>query len=74
LATAAHRLRLKGRVMTEASGDEIVVLFKQQLELLREGRDAVLALLTASPELIGRSHALLAQLDEQIKRIECELG
>jgi hypothetical protein len=60
--------------VTELSGDEMVVLFKQHLKALREGRDAVSAHITASHEMIKQSRALIVQLDEQIKRMECELG
>jgi hypothetical protein len=60
--------------VTDASGDEMVVLFKQRLTFLREGREAVLAHITASREMIERSSALIVQIDEQINWMEREIG
>jgi hypothetical protein len=60
--------------VTDLSGDEMVALFRRQLKVLREGRDAVSAHITASQETIKQSRALLVQLDEQINRMERELG
>jgi hypothetical protein len=62
-----------GRVVTDLSGDEMVALFDQHLMFLREVRDAVSAHLAASREMIGRS-PLIVQIDEQISRMERELG
>jgi hypothetical protein len=56
------------------SGDEMVALFKQHLMLLRERREMVLAQLIASREMVERSKALIAQIDEQINRMEHEIG
>jgi hypothetical protein len=60
--------------VTELSGDEMVVLFKQHLKVLREGRNAIWTHITASREMIARSRALILQIDEQINQIERELG
>ena len=60
--------------MTDLSGDEMVTLFKQNLKFLREGRDAVSALIAASQETIEQSRALIVQIDEQINRMERELS
>jgi hypothetical protein len=60
--------------VTDLSGDEMVSLFKQHLKVLREGRDAVSAHIAASREMIERSRVLMVQIDEQITRIERELG
>ena len=60
--------------MTDFSGDEMVALFEQHLTFLREVRDAVSAHTAASQEMIGRSRPLIVQIDEQIKRLERELG
>jgi hypothetical protein len=65
---------IRGRVVTEVSGDEMVVLFKEHLTFLRKGREAVLAHITASREMIERSSALIVQIDEQINRMEGEIG
>jgi hypothetical protein len=54
------------------SGDERVVLFKQHLKFLREGRDAIWEHITASRQPIEQS--LIVQIDDQINRIEGELG
>lgn len=54
--------------------DEVVARFNQQLRVLREKRAAILAHLVAIPEIIAQSSALLTQIDEEIDRIECELG
>jgi hypothetical protein len=71
---ARLRLNLEERVVTDLSGIERGTLFEQHLKLLREERDAVLAHVTASPEMIERSRALIEQIDEQINRMESELG
>jgi hypothetical protein len=63
-----------GPVMTDLSNKEMVRLFKQHLEGLREGCDAVSEHITASQETIKQSRALLVQLDEQINQMERELG
>jgi hypothetical protein len=60
--------------VTELSGDEMTALFKQHLQFLREGRDAVSAHITASQETIKQSRVLIVQIDEQISRMERELG
>ena len=60
--------------VTELSGDEMVLLFKQHLKFLREGRDDVRARITASLEMIERSCALIVQVNEQINWMERELG
>jgi hypothetical protein len=60
--------------MIELSGDEMVPLFKQHLKVLRQGRNAIWAQVTASRKTIEQSRALLVQIDEQINRIERELG
>jgi hypothetical protein len=60
--------------VTDLSNDERVSLFRQHLKLLRDGREAVLAHITASRETIERSRALIEQIDEQINRMERELG
>jgi hypothetical protein len=68
------RFSLKGgRVVTDLSGDEMVALFDQHLTFLREVRDAVWANIAAGREMIGRS-LLIVQIDEQISRMERELG
>jgi hypothetical protein len=56
------------------SGDEMIVLFKQHLKVLREGRDAIWEHITASRNTIEQSRALIVQIDEQINQIERELG
>jgi septal ring factor EnvC (AmiA/AmiB activator) len=60
--------------VTDLSGDEMVSLFKQHLKVLREGRDAISAHIAASQETIKQSQALIVQIDEQINRMERELG
>jgi hypothetical protein len=60
--------------VTDLSNDERLSLFKQHLKVLREGRDTVLAHITASQETIKRSRVLIEQIDEQINRMERELG
>ncbi len=60
--------------MTDLSGDEIITLFKQHLKALREGRDAVSAHIAASQTTIEQSRVLIVQIDEQINRMERELG
>jgi hypothetical protein len=60
--------------VNELSGDEMVALFKQHLKVLSEGRNAIWAHIRASREMIEQSRALIVQIDEQIKRIERELG
>jgi hypothetical protein len=60
--------------MTKLSDGEIIGLFKQHLKVLREGRDSLTAHITASREMITRSRSLVVQIDEQINRIERELG
>jgi hypothetical protein len=60
--------------VTDLSGDEVITLFKQHLKVLREGRQAVSAHIAASQETIEQSRALIVQLDEQIGRMERELG
>jgi hypothetical protein len=60
--------------VTDLSGDEMVALLKQHLKVLREGRDAVSAHIAASQETIKQSRVLIVQIDEQISRMERELG
>ena len=60
--------------MTDLSGDEAVALFKQHLNLLRERREIILAQLTTSREMVDQSQRLIAQIDEQIDRMEREIG
>jgi hypothetical protein len=67
-------LALTGGLMTDLSDNEMVTLFKQHLKLLREGRDGVRAHIAISLEMIERSCALIVQIDEQINRMESELG
>jgi hypothetical protein len=67
-------LAKRGLVMTDFSNNEMVALFKQHLKLLREGRDGVRAHIATSLEMIERSCALIVQIDEQINRMERELG
>jgi hypothetical protein len=68
------RFSLKGgRVVIDLPGDEMVALFEQHLTFLREVRDAVSAHVATSREMIGRS-PLIVQIDEQISRMERELG
>jgi hypothetical protein len=68
------RLALKGACHDRLSNNEMVTLFKQHLKLLREGRDGVRAHIAASLEMIERSCALIVQVNEQINRMERELG
>lgn len=60
--------------MTGLSNGEVIGLFKQHLKVLRERREAALAHIAASQEMIERSRALIAQTDEQINWMERELG
>jgi hypothetical protein len=60
--------------VAEVSIGEVVVLFKQHLELLRGRRDVVWAQLTASQRMVEQSQALIRQIDEQIERMEREIG
>jgi hypothetical protein len=60
--------------VTELSGDEMVVLFKQHVKVLREGRDAIWEHITASRHTNEQSRALIVQIDEQISQMERELG
>jgi hypothetical protein len=60
--------------MIDLSNNEMVTLFKQDLKLLKEGCDGVWAHIAASQEMIDRSRALIVQIDEQINRMERELG
>jgi hypothetical protein len=70
----ATSLGTRKRATTELSYVEINDLFRQQIRVLREWRNSISADITASQERIKQSRALLAQLDEQINRMERELG
>jgi hypothetical protein len=49
-------------------------MLEQQLRMLTESRDCLSKHIRASQEMIEQSRALIAQLDEQIKRMEREMG
>jgi chromosome segregation ATPase len=53
--------------------DKVVEQFTEHLRALRAGREDALAQIAASEELIERSRALIAQIDEQINQAEREL-
>jgi hypothetical protein len=67
-------LTLKGRIVTQRSDDEVIELFRQHLKFLRETREDTLAQIATSREMIEQSRALIVLIDEQINRIERELG
>jgi hypothetical protein len=61
-------------VVADLSNDEMVALCKEHLKFLRDGRDAASAHIATSQEMIEQSRALIVQIDEQINRMERELG
>jgi hypothetical protein len=52
----------------------MIDLLRQQLRVLRECRESISTHIMASQEFIDQSRAQIVQIDEQINRMEGELG